>query len=218
MTTRHQFLASLHELIQPQVYVETGVQTGASLVLSKAPLSIGIDPAPMITPGILNAGALVFTATSDDYFGALPVELEDQHIDLAFVDGMHLAEYALRDFYHIEQYSHPCTVAVFDDVLPRNQEEAARVMGAGDWTGDVWRVWTYLRLSRRGLRLTLVDTEPTGTLVVTGLDPEHVAPPEIQMTWSALRVPEYVIDRRHAWPADLVLEQLTRWRKQCGSR
>ena len=67
-------------------------------------------------------------ATSDDvfagdnplaHFGGVPV-------DLAFIDGMHLSEFALRDFINIEPFMADTGVIVIDDVLPRNGLEAAR--------------------------------------------------------------------------------------------
>ena len=39
-------------------------------------------------------------------------------MDLAFVDGMHLAEYALRDVLAVERFTLPTSVIVLDDMLP----------------------------------------------------------------------------------------------------
>ena len=47
-------------------------------------------------------------------------------LDLAFIDGMHLFEYALRDFINVERFADWSSVIVFDDMLPRNVDEAAR--------------------------------------------------------------------------------------------
>lgn len=208
MTTRHEFLEQLHELLKPETYLETGVQHGWSLQLSKAPKSIGIDPNPLLQVKLPHQ--TIFTGTSDEYFEKLSHFPDDAlRIDFAFIDGMHLAEFAYRDFVNIEKYSHPGTVVVFDDVLPTTTDMAAREMCPGDWTGDVWRVPFALR-KWDDLVVQWVDTTPTGTCVVTGFgDP----------AWRDMRfndslyeeqfgLPDAVLDRRHAWNPVHVLENL----------
>lgn len=211
MTTRHEFLAQLHELIKPTVYLEVGVQHGWSLQLSKAPISIGIDPNPLVQVTLQPHHAVV-KMTSDDYFaedwGSVGPSGANQAIDLAFIDGMHLAEFAWRDFINIEKYSHVGTVVVFDDVLPTNTEMASRTMCPGDWTGDVWRV-PYVLQQWNDLVVQWVDTTPTGTCVVTGFDQAWTSlRAEIELTHEELDVPSWVIDRRHALPAPVILDNL----------
>jgi hypothetical protein len=60
---------------------------------------------------------------------------------------------------------------VLDDVLPRNALEAARDRRTAAWAGDVHKVVTVLRRHRPDLAVVPVNTRPTGTLVVLGLDP-----------------------------------------------
>jgi hypothetical protein len=55
-------------------------------------------------------------------------------------------------------------------VLPRNGLEAARDRKTGPWTGDVYKVAEILRRRRPDLVVLLVNTEPTGTAVVVGVD------------------------------------------------
>ena len=84
-------------------------------------------------------------------FGGLP-------IDFAYIDGMHLLEYALRDFIGVEQYSARSSVVAFDDVLPRNVEEAARDRHVMPWTGDVFRI--PLVLTEHRPDLVVLSTSP----------------------------------------------------------
>lgn len=208
--TRHEFLKALHRLLRPQTYLEVGVQHGWSLQLSEASVwSIGIDPNPLPEAyKLCNDKVIIWDRTSDDFFES-PSVVGGLVIDFAFIDGMHLYEYALRDFANIEKHAHERTVVVFDDVLPTTQEMAVREICPGDWTGDVWRVYDHLLAWRADLVLTLVDTEPTGTLVVTHLDPNREIRDPVTY-WRPHTVPAYILDRRHAWAPELVLQQLAR--------
>jgi hypothetical protein len=66
--------------------------------------------------------------TSDDYFESIAPNspFVDRPIDLAFIDGLHLFEYAIRDFVNIERHTEWSSVTIIDDVLPRGPVEAAR--------------------------------------------------------------------------------------------
>ncbi len=62
----HDFLAAVHERLEPRTYVEIGVNTGRSLGLSRVP-SVAVDPAFKVTVEIQTDVHLV-RATSDDFF------------------------------------------------------------------------------------------------------------------------------------------------------
>jgi hypothetical protein len=165
------FIARVHAALQPRTYLEVGVRNGDSLSLSRCP-SVGIDPGFEIRCG-LSAPTRLYRVTSDEYFATLRGggPFGSAPIDLAFVDGMHLFEFALRDFANIERWSAWSTVVVFDDVLPRSVDEAARMRHTNAWTGDIFKVQQVLRAVRPDLTMILVDAEPTGLLLVLGLDP-----------------------------------------------
>lgn len=170
MVTRHEFLARLHDLLKPKVYLEVGVQYGLSLNLAvHSEQAWGIDPNPLVqaTGNQIIVPYESRLALSGFFSGPRP-----EHVDLAFIDGSHLFEDALRDFNNIARYCTNRSVIVFDDVLPYNQEVAARTMPpAGDWTGDAWKVVPIIRgrLGLTGTEMMLVDTFPTGTFVVWNL-------------------------------------------------
>ncbi|MCD4532643.1 class I SAM-dependent methyltransferase [Nocardioides sp. cx-169] len=171
---RHDLLRSLHEVLQPRTYLEIGVNSGRSLTLSRT-RSIGIDPFFTVMSELLCDLHLVRT-TSDEFFAREHplAHFDEPLIDLAFIDGMHLSEYALRDLINVERFCHPGSVVVLDDMLPRNVMQARRDhessrRGSG-WTGDVYKVAEVLRTHRPDLVCLEVDTIPTGTAVVLGLD------------------------------------------------
>jgi len=168
--TRHELLGLLHQKMQPRTYLEIGIRTGNSMALSRT-RSIGVDPYFKIDKPI-RCDVQLIKATSDDvfagddplaHFGGVPV-------DLAFIDGMHLSEFALRDFINIEPFMADTGVIVIDDVLPRNGLEAARDRKTEPWTGDVYKVIEILRRRRPDLVVLLINTAPTGTAVVVGVD------------------------------------------------
>lgn len=168
--SRHEFLQALHEKTRPRTYLEIGIRTGTSLALSRT-RSIAVDPFFAIdTP--IHCDVQLVKATSDDFFaGHTPLaHFDGVPVDLAFIDGMHLSEFALRDFINIEPCMAHTGVVVFDDVLPRNGLEAARDRKTRSWAGDVYKVVEILRRRRPDLVVLLVNTANTGTAVVVGVD------------------------------------------------
>lgn len=199
--TRHEFLAELHLILQPRTYLEIGVQFGYSLSLATCP-AIGIDPYPRVTASGQQA---IYAMESDAFFAQPGLELPP--IDLAFIDGMHLFEYALRDFINVQRFANENTVVVFDDVLPYRPEIAGRIPLPGDWTGDVWKI--YLILEWYGFILTLVDVSPTGVLIVSNVNHAVIDYHEMLATFVAEDVvPSWAVDRSLAEDPRVFLEKL----------
>lgn len=166
-----EFLQALHRILTPRRYLEIGVRWGHSLGIARCP-SLGIDPDFRIDQE-LHTEVHLFRTTSDEYFTRPDplAPMGGQPFDLAFIDGMHLFEFALRDFLNTERFSRPGSVIVFDDVLPRSVEEAARVRITSAWTGDVYPIIPTLQRYRPDIVMIPVDTKPTGLMLLLGLDP-----------------------------------------------
>lgn len=166
------FLTAVHELLQPRKYLEIGVREGRSLALARCP-AVGIDPFYAIAAELSNHVTL-YRTTSDEYF-ARPEPLAvtgGVPFDLSFIDGLHLFEFAFRDFLNAERHSSRRGVIIFDDVLPRSVDEAARERHTVSWTGDVYPMLAVLAHYRPELIVLPVATQPTGLLLVLGLDPD----------------------------------------------
>ena len=200
-----EFLSRLHATLQPRTYLEVGIRNGDSLALSRCQ-SIGIDPDFNLTAEI-TAPHELFRVTSDDYFESLGGSrpFGDAPIDLAFIDGMHLFEFALKDFLNVERFTDADSVIVFDDMLPRDVDEAARDRHTQAWTGDVFKIRGVLAERRPDLSLTVVDTQPTGLLLVTNLSPgnevlarDYDAIVEATVAPDPQRVPDEVLRRTMA--------------------
>jgi hypothetical protein len=165
------FLRVLHERLSPATYLQIGVRAGTSLAFSRC-RSIGVDPAYNVTAEL--DGDISLVRTISDEFFSRPEPLErfgGRPVDLAVIDGLHLFEFALRDFINVERHATPSSVVVFDDAFPRTADEAARKRHTESWTGDVYKLLDILQQHRPDLTCLRVGTEPTGLLVVVGLDP-----------------------------------------------
>ena len=165
------FLDRVHVRVLPRTYVEIGIYHGKSLEMALPGTRIvGIDPDFDIRARI-DRSAKLFRCTSDHFFSAYDLSEElGSPVDLAFIDGMHLFEFALRDFINIERHAHSASLVLIDDCIPPTERAANRErIGSGAWCGDVWKLPLALREYRPDLDLTIF--EASGTTIVRGLDP-----------------------------------------------
>ncbi len=165
-------LERIHRHLHPRTYLEIGTDTGQSLALA-APdtIAIGVDPKPKIAVA-LGANHRVHVATSDEFFARNDVRaLLGGPVELAFIDGMHLFEFALRDFINLETLCTRDSTVLVHDVFPRDRLTAERDRKAAFWTGDVWRLVLCLKKYRTDLWIHTVAAPPSGLAVIRNLDP-----------------------------------------------
>lgn len=160
-------LKQIQDTLRPGLYLEIGVRHGRSLALA-AERAIGVDPSPEIDRP-LSETTLVVSRTSDAFFHDHATLLTGG-VDLAFIDGMHWAEFAFRDFVSVEKHSNPWSMVAIDDVFPGHAAQASRVRHTQVWTGDVWRLVECLRSERPDLLIVPLSTRPTGMVLIVGLD------------------------------------------------
>lgn len=168
-------LDMVHRQVRPRTYLEIGVNKGSSMTLSlPGTRNIGIDPEPRIEMPISDT-TTIFRETSDSFFAHHDVGqlLGGVPLDLAFIDGMHHFEFALRDFINIEQRAAPGTTVLVHDCYPIDEVTAARERTTGKWSGDVWKMIMCLKERRPDLSISVVDIGPTGLGVISGLDPAN---------------------------------------------
>lgn len=176
------FLALLMTKFQPNSYFEIGVFKGKSLRNAEC-ATVGVDPNFSLR-GLDIVGKKpslhLFQMESDSFFEKKNLfDYFENGIDLAFLDGMHLFEYLLRDFINAEKYSHTHSLYLMHDCLPINAEmterqanKAARkdVELASHWTGDVWKLVPILQKYRPDLTINILDCTPTGLVALSNLD------------------------------------------------
>jgi hypothetical protein len=167
-------LARVHEQVRPATYLEVGVSRGESLRLVRPEtLALGIDPQPRVGFA-LGAHQQIFAQTSDEFFARSDVAalLGGKPLDMAFIDGMHHFEYALRDFLNIEPLCRPGSLVFIHDCYPIDARSAERVQVTGFWSGDIWRLVVLLKKYRPDLAIHTLGTPPTGLGLISGLDPK----------------------------------------------
>jgi hypothetical protein len=168
------FFKKIHENLRPELYVEIGIRNGRALRLASC-AAIGIDPQPNINVELHNK-IKIFAKTSDDFFSTEDFDvIAENKIDLSFIDGFHNFEFALRDFINLERRSKSSAMIVLDDVRPRNPKEASRKPTGGSWTGDIYKIFFCLQTYRPDIKMSLINTSPTGLLVLENLDPSSTA-------------------------------------------
>jgi len=166
-------LARIHRHLRPRTYLEIGVSRGESLacVLPQTQV-LGIDPAPNLARPP-PANVRIYRETSDDFFARYvpSAELGGQPVELAFIDGMHHFEYALRDFINVERACCGSSVILMHDCYPLDERTARREQVTGFWSGDIWRLMLLLRTHRPDLVVHTIATPPTGLGIVLNPDP-----------------------------------------------
>lgn len=170
-----EFLEEVHEHLQPEWYLEIGTQKGRSLHFAKGNC-IAIDPKFMLEQQVIGdkKQLVMVQDTSDAFFDSGYLGRNEIKLDFAFLDGMHLFEYLLRDFMNTEAAAAKGAVVAMHDVVPWHRVMAKRTWSkaeTNEWTGDVWKIIPILQRYRPDLSLQIMDCKPTGLAVVSNMDP-----------------------------------------------
>lgn len=173
-------LARLHEWLSPTSYFEIGTFTGESLSIASC-ASIAVDPAFRLgNRDFLGKKPFcaLYRMTADAFFREYdPTRIFNRPIDLAFLDGKHHCEYLLRDFANTERHCRRESVIALHDCVPvelaiadRTASPSSKPERAGWWAGDVWRTILALQKYRPDLGYTVIDSHPTGLVLITNLN------------------------------------------------
>lgn len=167
-------LRRLHALLKPAWYLEIGTHTGRSLSLARCNY-VAVDPDFRIEHPVVNGTGRqmhLFQTTSDAFFASGFPQRNGLRFDLAFLDGLHLFEFLLRDFMNTERIMAPGGTVVLHDCCPTNVTMASRERPPGLWTGDVWKALLILLEHRPDLDIRVAAAAPTGLVIVGNLDPQ----------------------------------------------
>lgn len=194
-------LRRLHDVLRPRTYLEIGVEHGTTLAFAvHSEHIIGIDPAPPPPGRVLPARARYFQMTSDAFFeGRARADVLPGAVDLAFIDGKHWFDYALRDFCAVEAWCEPGSTIVLHDCLPVARAAASRQRQTRFWVGDTWKALECLLAERPDLQISVIPCYPSGLVLVRRLNPASQA---LRQTLDAL-VARY-LPRQYPYPAGSV--------------
>ncbi|MBN2343270.1 MAG: glycosyltransferase [Deltaproteobacteria bacterium] len=171
-------IKKIHQTVQPKLYFEIGVDKGKSISLARC-VAVGVDPSCEITSSLFNP-TQIFRITSDEFFNQENrcTAVLGTGIDLAFIDGMHLAEYVVRDFINVEKWSKENSVIILDDVFPEQMEMSLRTRDFDAWCGDVYKTILILLKYRPELKISVFEAfigpYRKGIAVISNLDRHNV--------------------------------------------
>jgi hypothetical protein len=177
----HDYLVNLIESSNAKSYLEIGTFSGDSLARVNC-AAIAIDPKFHVSQNVIGQkpACMMFQMASDDFFANHdPTMMFGRKIDIAFLDGLHLYEFLLRDFINTEKHCFPDSFIVMHDCVPPTYEMTNRtympaLLNAdykNYWTGDVWKIIPILQKFRPDLKVAMIDCPPTGLLIVGNLNP-----------------------------------------------
>ncbi len=90
---------------------------------------------------------------------------------------MHLIAYLLRDFRNTERNRDAGGVIAIHDCCPWNVPITTRDLDSlrdgFAWTGDVWKLLPILQQYRPDLKITVLDANSSGLVMVSNLDPDN---------------------------------------------
>lgn len=196
-------LRQMHRRLRPEWYLEVGTFKGDSLALSHC-RSIAIDPRFKVRSNVLRGKpqCVFLQQPSDEAFESGVIEALKARFDLAFLDGLHLYEFLLRDFMNAERSASGDAVFFMHDCLPATVNMTVRdrsLCETPEWTGDVWKVLPILREYRPDLEVTVLNAAPTGLVAVQNMDPKNTVLwdhyEEIRERFDALELADWGTDR-----------------------
>jgi tetratricopeptide (TPR) repeat protein len=163
-------LKKLHEK-RYDCYFEIGSRTGTSLKLSSSP-SVAIDPYFQLNGDFVGQKdfCLLFQEKSDDFFDRTFINLVGLKCELGFIDGMHLFEYALKDFINLAKISTPKSIFLFHDPMPWSFEMTNRdyktIPKNTAWVGDIWKlILIFIEFGMKNY-ISVLTSAPSGLLAV----------------------------------------------------
>lgn len=168
-------------------YLEIGVFNGRVFFRVKCDLKVAVDPEfkfdslrkfgkSLLNPA--NFRNKYFEKTSDAFFAEdADALLGGRKFDIAFIDGMHEYEYALRDVENTLNYLSDNGVIIMHDCNPLTKQSASSFEDwknrnfADVWNGDVWKVILHMQSLRKDVNAFTLDCDH-GLGMITKSKPE----------------------------------------------
>lgn len=155
-------------------YLEIGVNDGSTFLKLEAKTKLAVDPRFKVPGGWEdNENEHWFEITSDAFFLSQKEWLQENPLDLVFIDGLHTYEQSLADVLNSLQFLRPGGLIVMHDCLPTSDAAAAPTIqqartlrglngkggAGGPWMGDVYRTILHLRSLNPELHVCVLDSD-----------------------------------------------------------
>lgn len=181
--TRIEVLNAIIDKKKVTNYLEIGVNRGKCLFnIMGAKKRYAVDPffnfstwkkIRAIIKNFHNLKNKYFEVTSDEFFKKNAKQLKNNPIDLAFIDGLHTYQQALKDTLNTLQYSNSDGVVLLHDCNPLDELAAYPANSIDDarkdlqdnpnwkniWNGDVWKTIVHIRKNHPELTAFVLDTD-----------------------------------------------------------
>lgn len=108
-------------------------------------------------------GSATYRMKSDNFF-----KKNKKTYDLIFIDGLHLHNQVLRDVYNSLKILNEGGMIVMHDTNPKREVVQRIDYIKGAWTGDVWKAFVWLRMTREDLFMETVNIETGCSLIYPG--------------------------------------------------
>ena len=127
-------------------YLEIGIGTKENLYKIKCQKKIGVDPLKTLRPDRC--------CTSDEFFRD-----NTEKFDIIFIDGLHHKAQVIKDIENALKALTENGTIVVHDCNPTSEAMQAVPRIQGEWTGDVWKAWQYIRAKYDNLSMCVLDTD-----------------------------------------------------------
>lgn len=144
--TRTQIINQFIELNNYHSYLEIGVHDGSNFHKVVCENKVGVDPDP-------TSKATVYK-TSDDFFKS-----NEEKFDIVFIDGLHTAIQLYKDIINSLAVLNPGGAILLHDMLPPNKKAQDVPRVQGEWTGDCWMAFVWMRATRPDLVMFTINCD-----------------------------------------------------------
>jgi hypothetical protein len=147
IVTRTDLINFLIKKIGAKSYLEIGLGDGVNFSNVLCDDKISVDP--------FFRNKQTYFMTSDEFF-----KINKKKFDLIFIDGLHHEDQVTKDILNSLKFLNENGIIVCHDMNPESEEiQVIPYNGYGAWTGDCWKAFVNLRMSRNDLEMFTVNMD-----------------------------------------------------------